>query len=98
GVIFGAGAERLVNTTAFGMAGLDCETLVMNLDLEGYAIASGSACATGKREPSPVLVAMGVPGELAGSAIRISLGRGTRQEDVDGFIEALGRAIRRLAG
>jgi cysteine desulfurase len=92
--IFAERAERLPNTVQFGLAGFDGETLVMNLDRQGFAVSSGSACASGGREPSPVLTAMGVDADTARSAIRVSLGQGTTEADIDRFLDAL----KKLAG
>jgi cysteine desulfurase len=72
--ILGAGSPRLPNTTCVAIAGKSSETLVMALDLAGYAISAGSACSSGKVRPSPVALAMGYGEEVARSAIRISLG------------------------
>ena len=63
--------------------GLDNTSLVMGLDLEGIAVSNGSACSSGKVEPSHVLQAMGLHPALQKSAIRISLGRHTTQEELD---------------
>ena len=95
-VIFGQGAERLANTTAVGYPGLDGETLVMNLDLAGFAVSSGSACSSGRTEPSPVPRAMGVSEALARSMIRISLGWNNRREDVERFAVAYIRTVKKL--
>jgi cysteine desulfurase len=92
--IFAERAERLPNTVQFGIAGFDGETLVMNLDRQGFAVSSGSACASGGREPSPVLTAMGVDAETARSAIRVSLGQNTAEAGIDQFLDAL----KKLAG
>ena len=73
-VIFGAGAERLPNTTLFALNGMKAETAVIAFDLEGVAVSSGAACSSGKVQPSHVLAAMGVPPELARAAVRVSLG------------------------
>ncbi|MBF0590331.1 MAG: cysteine desulfurase, partial [Magnetococcales bacterium] len=75
-VIFGAQAERLPNTTHIGIPGLDGETLVMRMDLAGFAISGGSACASGKTTSSHVLTAMGIEQSAARSACRITLGTG----------------------
>lgn len=87
--IFGADAERLPNTVQFALPGYEGEALLMQLDRKGYAVSSGSACASGKGEPSHVLLGMGVPREIAGGAIRVSLGRDNTEADVDGFLAAL---------
>jgi cysteine desulfurase len=95
-VVFGAGTERLPNTLAFAVPGLPAETALMSLDLDGVAVSSGSACSSGKVAPSHVLAAMGVPGELARGAIRVSLGWNSREEDVVRFSQAFETLLRRL--
>ena len=87
-VIFGAGADRLPNTTCVALAGLPAETQLIRLDLAGIAVSAGAACSSGKVGPSHVLAAMGVAPELARSAIRISLTWRTEQVEIDRFIEA----------
>lgn len=88
-VIFGAQAERLPNTVQFALPGYDGEALLMQLDRKGFAVSSGSACASGKGEPSHVLLAMGLSRETARGAIRVSLGVASTAEEVDGFVDAL---------
>jgi cysteine desulfurase len=61
----------------------------MELDRRGFAVSSGSACTSGKSEPSHVLKAMAVPNELATSAIRVSLGRNNSMDEVNRFVEAM---------
>jgi cysteine desulfurase len=95
-VIFGAAEKRLPNTSAIGFDRLDGATLVMNLDLEGFAVSSGSACGSGKTEPSHVLQAMGIPASLARGFIRVSLGWTTTSEEVERFVAALKRIVDRL--
>jgi cysteine desulfurase len=87
-VIFGADAERLPNTTLFGVPGMRAETAVIAFDLEGVAVSSGAACSSGKVSPSHVLAAMGVAPELARSAIRVSLGYSTAGEDIGIILNA----------
>jgi cysteine desulfurase len=73
----------------------------MHLDLAGIAVSSGSACSTGAVEPSHVLVAMGVPRELALGTIRFSLGRETTLEDINRALEVVPgvvEKVRKLAG
>jgi cysteine desulfurase len=99
-VIFGAGAERLPNTLCFAIPGISAETLVIGLDLAGVAVSSGAACSSGKVARSHVLIAMGIAPDLAGSAIRLSLGWSSSAEDAPGFGEALRRVLapmRRIA-
>jgi cysteine desulfurase len=87
-VVFGAGVERLPNTTLFALAGIKAETAVIGLDLAGFAVSSGAACSSGKVGPSHVLAAMGVAGTLARGAVRVSIGYATQEADVDRFIAA----------
>ena len=87
-VVFGAGAERLPNTTLFALNGMKAETAVIAFDLEGVAVSSGAACSSGKVQPSHVLAAMGVPRELARAAVRVSLGPTTTQSEIDRTIQA----------
>lgn len=94
--IFSAGAPRLPNTVFFAAEGLDGETLVARLDRAGFACASGSACSSANPEPSHTLLAMGVEREVARGAVRVSLGRDTRDNDVTDFLACLGRQIMEL--
>lgn len=96
--IFSADAERLPNTVCFAAEGIEGETLVMGLDKVGMAVSSGSACGSGKSEPNPVLTAMGVGSELARGSVRVSLGVGNNEQDIDSFIVALAEQMQRLRG
>lgn len=86
--IFGAEAPRLANTSCFGVPALKAETQVMALDLAGVAVSAGSACSSGKVEPSHVLEAMGASAAEAATAIRVSFGWDSRAADVDDFLAA----------
>ena len=86
-VIAGAGADRLPNTTCLVTTGWKGETQVMQMDLAGYAISAGSACSSGKVKASAVLTAMGYDASVASSAIRVSLGPDTREQDILGFAD-----------
>lgn len=94
--VFASTATRLPNTSMVHMPGMDGETLLMQLDLAGFAVASGSACSSGKREPSHVLLAMGASQEEARSSLRLSFGPGNTIEDVQALIEALQASYGRL--
>jgi cysteine desulfurase len=96
--IFAAAAERLPNTVQFGVPGFESETLLMALDRKGIAVSSGSACHSGKNEPSHVLMAMGIPHALALSAIRVSFGMQNTAEEVDRFIETLRGIVGGMGG
>jgi cysteine desulfurase len=85
-VIIGGRAERLPNTICFAVPGLKAETLLMNFDLAGIAVSSGSACSSGKVGRSHVLDAMGLAPETSSAAIRVSLGWNSTPADVQHFI------------
>ena len=87
--IFAEHTERLPNTVQFGIAGFDGETMLMQLDRRGIAVSSGSACTSGKTEPSHVLKAMRVVNDYALGAVRVSFGAGNTQADVEALIKAL---------
>jgi cysteine desulfurase len=87
-IVFSEDAPRLPNTTLFTVPGLKAETAVIGLDLAGIAVSSGSACSSGKVQPSHVLDAMGFPKDLAQGAVRLSLGWSTSEADIDLTLEA----------
>jgi cysteine desulfurase len=99
--VFGRGAPRLPNTSCLSMPGVDSETQVMALDLDGVAVSAGAACSSGRVKASHVLEAMGVRDLETSGAIRASLGWTSREGDVDRFVEAwaalYARASRRPA-
>ncbi len=95
-VVFGAHAERLSNTSYFALPGIEGETLVVELDRAGYAVASGAACSSANPEPSATLLAMGVTSDLARGAVRVSLGEPNTAADVEGFLGALLSVVERL--
>ena len=87
--------HRLCNTLNVSFMGVDSETMLMALDLEGVCASSGSACMIGSVRASHVLLAMGLPMESAKSAIRLSLGRPTTSEEIANAADALGRIAKR---
>jgi cysteine desulfurase len=95
-VIFSEHAPRLPNTTLFTVPGLRAETAVIGFDLEGVAVSSGSACSSGKVQPSHVLEAMGYGPKLAQGAVRLSLGWSTTEADVDYALKAWRKLARTL--
>jgi len=95
-VIYGEGAPRLANTSYFSMPGVPSETQVMALDLAGFAVSAGSACASGKVAAGPVLAAMGAPD--ANDVIRVSLGVETKESDIQAFLQAWTTLYTRKAG
>ncbi len=90
-------AERLSNTLQITMPGVKSETQLMHFDLSGFAVSAGSACSSGRIEPSSVLSAMGYPRNLAETAIRISLGWATTEADIKAFADCWKTAYTRLA-
>lgn len=94
-IIFSQAADRLPNTVQFGMDGVDGEMLLMQLDKKGFAVSSGSACASGGGMPSPVLTAMGIAQDLAKSALRVSLGKANTEADIAEFIQCLKTILNR---
>jgi cysteine desulfurase len=87
-IVFSAAAQRLPNTTLFTVPGLKAETAVIGFDLDGIAVSSGSACSSGKVQPSHVLAAMGVAKDLAQGAVRLSMGWSTSEADIDLALKA----------
>jgi len=95
-IIFSETAERLPNTSCFALPGIEAQVLLMWLDVEGFAVSSGSACSSGKVKRSHVLTAMGIDQRLAEGAIRVSLGWNTSKEDCELFIQAFDKALRMI--
>ena len=93
-IVFAGEVPRLPNTVLFTIPGLRAETAVIGFDLAGIAVSSGSACSSGKVQPSHVLEAMGFSPDLAQGAVRLSLGWSTSSQDIDRCLEAW----RKLAG
>src|SRR6266702_735938 len=87
-IVFADDVPRLPNTTLFTVPGLKAETAVIGFDLEGIAVSSGSACSSGKVQPSHVLAAMGVDPATAQGAVRLRLGWSTQPEDINRCLEA----------
>jgi cysteine desulfurase len=98
-IFVGNGVERLPNTSCFCTPGWKGETQVMAMDLAGFAVSAGSACSSGKVKTSRVLRALGLDDETAASALRVSLGIDTTEDEVMRFVQAWSekRARRRAA-
>jgi cysteine desulfurase len=94
--VVSADAERLLGHALLLVEGIRAELLVLALDREGFAVAAGSACASGEPEPSYVLTAQGMSERNARSVIRVSLGLGTTAEQVRAFVAALGACVAQL--
>lgn len=87
-------ADRVANTSNFGFEGVDGESLVMALDIEGVSLSNGSACSEGNVDPSKVLLAMGLSEQRAKSCLRVSMGRFTSPEDIERFKKALKKVVK----
>jgi cysteine desulfurase len=97
-VVNGHPQRHLPHILNVSFPGAETETLLMNLDLEGIACSSGSACTSGTLEVSHVLKAMNLPEAVLRSAVRFSFGRGNTVEEVIRAAETTARIVRRLTG
>lgn len=88
--------DRMPHHASFMFKGIDGETLLMALDVEGIAVSTGSACTSGNPEPSPVLLAMGIPLVWALGGLRITLGYHTTLEEIDTVIAKLPRCVEQV--
>jgi len=88
--------RRVPNVCHLSVGYVEGEALLMNLDMEGIAVASGSACSTGSAEPSPTMKAIGVPPLFSNSPVRLSLGPGNTEAEIDYTIEVFERVVARL--
>jgi len=95
-VLNGHPTDRLPNNASFCIPGTDGESLIVALDLEGFAVSSGSACTSGETEPSHVLLALGLDRDVAKGSLRVTVGRSTTEADVDAFVGALEHVVARL--
>ena len=91
-----AGSPRLPQTSHVAFPGVEGEALLLRLDAAGFAVSTGSACSSGRPEPSPTLLAIGLPPDEALASLRISLGITNRREEIDLFVEALQREVAAL--
>jgi cysteine desulfurase len=92
----GARDARVPNTSNIGFDGVEAESLLIALDLEGVAVSTGSACSSGTLEPSHVLKAMGLPLHQTTNAIRFSLGHGNTEAEIDRVLEVVPAIVTRL--
>ncbi len=94
-VIFGQNGDRVGSVSYFALPGIENSLLLMALDLENISISTGSACSSGKVASSHVLGAMGVDAKIAGSALRVSLGWNTTQDDLNRALQAIRQVCQR---
>ena len=95
-VMNGDRVQRLPHLSNISFRYIEGEGLLINLDLQGVAVSTGSACSSGTLEPSPVIRALGVDDEIARGSIRFSFGKGNTEADVDYVVEVLVQAVERL--
>ncbi len=95
-LVNGDTACRVPNTSNVSFDGVEAESLLIALDLEGIAVSTGSACSSGSLEPSHVLRAMGLPDARTRNAIRFSLGPGTTESDIAAVVAAVPRVVHKL--
>ncbi|MBO8125842.1 MAG: cysteine desulfurase NifS [Firmicutes bacterium] len=88
--------QRLPNNVNISIKYIEGESLLLNLDMKGIAASSGSACTSGSLEPSHVLLAMGVPHEIAHGSLRLTLGRETTEEEIDYVLAELPPIVEKL--
>ena len=91
--LFGDMQNSLPNTLNLGFAGVEGDTLLIAMDIEGVAVSTGSACSSGTGLPSPVLQAMGLPDNKINSSIRFSLGCSTTKTELDSVLKTLVKAV-----
>jgi cysteine desulfurase len=95
-ILTGHPSERLPNHASFAFLGIDGNELLLQLDIQGFACSSGSACKTGNPEPSEVLLAIGIEEDWALGSLRATLGQYTTSQDITRFIETLPKIVSKL--
>jgi cysteine desulfurase len=89
-------AERLPNNVNFSIKYIEGESILLNLDMLGIAVSTGSACTSSSLEPSHVLLAIGLSHEIAHGSLRITLGRWTKEDEINYFLEQLPPVVEKL--
>ena len=90
--------NRLPNNASFAFEGVEGESILLNLDMLGFAASTGSACTSGSVDPSHVLIALGLPPEWSHGSLRLTLGKNNTQEDVNALLAVLPGIIEKLRG
>ncbi|OGC90269.1 MAG: cysteine desulfurase NifS [candidate division Zixibacteria bacterium RBG_16_53_22] len=94
--INGSLEKRVPNTLNISFKGVEGEAMILSLDMKGISVSSGSACTSGTTQASHVLIAMGLPGELAHGSVRFSFGRSNSEEDIDYVVDIVAQEVQRL--
>jgi len=97
-VLNGHPTRRIPRNASLCFRGCEGEALLLHLDMAGICASSGSACTSQSLEPSHVLAAMGVPIEIAHGVLRLTLGKGTTEEDIDYTVDALASVVGKIRG
>lgn len=95
-ILSGSRRERLPNSASFCIKNVEGESMLLKLDKKGIATSSGSACTSASLEPSHVLLACGIPAEVAHGSLRLTLGRGTSEKDIDYVLKVLPKVVKDL--
>jgi cysteine desulfurase len=95
-IVNGGSSPRVPNTSNISFDGIEAESLLIALDLEGFAVSTGSACSSGTLEPSHVLRAMGLPTHRTQNSIRFSLGAGNDEAQVEALLAKLPSVVDKL--
>ncbi|MBX2853084.1 MAG: cysteine desulfurase [Phycisphaeraceae bacterium] len=95
-VVNSDGADRLWNTTNLGFPGIEAEAVLLGLSEQGVCASAGAACSSGSLDPSPVLLAMGIPEPVAHGSVRFSLSRMTTPADIERALEVVPKVVGRL--
>jgi cysteine desulfurase len=95
-LLTGHPTQRLPNNASFVVRYIEGESMLLNLDFEGFAVSSGSACTSGSLEPSHVLLAIGLPHEISHGSIRVSVGRGNTPAEADRFVAVFPPIVAKL--
>ena len=95
-VVNGDPSARIWNTTNIGFPRLEAEALLIALSERGVSASAGAACSSGSLEPSPVLLAMNLPEEVAHGSVRFSLSRNTTEREIDEAIDIIAECVERL--
>lgn len=91
--ILGREGQRVANTSCLWLADVDAQALAIRLDLAGFGVSAGAACASGTLEPSPTLLALGLESDAARGALRVSFGISNREQEVAAFVPVLVEAV-----
>ena len=95
-IVIGEQSPRVPTIGALSLPGATSASLLVQLDLAGFAVSAGSACASGKAKASHVLAAMAVPEDVAAGFLRLSFGPETNETEIDAFLDAFGRIAARI--